>query len=90
MPLIMSRRRICCSLASEAQLPPQLCRGANPVENLIRPLTLNCKNSLFTGHDEAAQNWARLASPVATCKLNGVEPFAYMKTTFEALAAKRD
>jgi len=60
---------------------------SNPVENLIRPLVLNRKNSLFAGHDEGAQNWARLASLIATCKLNGIEPFAYMKTTLEALAA---
>ena len=58
----------------------------NPVENLIRPLTLNRKNALFAGHDEGAQNWARLASLIGTCKLNGVEPFAYMKATLEALA----
>jgi len=60
---------------------------SNPVENLIRPLALNRKNSLFAGHDEGAQNWARLASLMATCKLNGIEPFAYMKATLEALAA---
>lgn len=59
----------------------------NPVENLIRPLTLNRKNALFAGHDEGAQNWARLASLIGTCKLNGIEPFAYMKATLEALAA---
>lgn len=59
----------------------------NPVENLIRPLTLSRKNSLFAGHDEGAQSWARLASLIGTCKLNGVEPFAYMKATLEALAA---
>ena len=59
----------------------------NPVENLIRPITLNRKNALFAGHDEGAQNWARLASLIGTCKLNGVEPFAYMKATLEALAA---
>src|SRR5487761_1910484 len=59
---------------------------SNPVENLIRPLTLNRKNSLFAGHDEGAQNWAHLASLIGTCKLNGVEPFAYMKATLEALA----
>ncbi len=58
----------------------------NPVENLIRPLTLNRKNSLFAGHDEGGQNWARLASLIGTCKLNGVEPFAYMKATLEAIA----
>ena len=44
---------------------------SNPVENLIRPLALNRKNSLFASHDEGAQNWARLASLIATCKLNG-------------------
>ena len=59
----------------------------NPVENLIRPLTLNRKNSLFAGHDEGGQNWAHLASLIGTCKLNGVEPFAYMKATLEAIAA---
>lgn len=59
----------------------------NPVENLIRPLALNRKNSLFAGHDEGGQNWARLASLIATCKLNGIEPFAYMKSILEALAA---
>ena len=59
---------------------------SNPVENLIRPLTLNRKNALFAGHDEGAQNWARLASRIGTCKINGIEPFAYMKATLEALA----
>jgi len=59
----------------------------NPVENLIRPLALNRKNSPFAGHDEGGQNWARLASLIATCKLNGIEPLAYMKATLEALAA---
>jgi transposase len=60
---------------------------SNPVENLIRPLVLNRKNSRFAGHDEGAQNWARLASLMATCKLNAIDPFAYMKATLEALAA---
>lgn len=30
---------------------------------------------------------ARIASPIATCKMNGVAPFAYLKTTLERLAA---
>ena len=33
------------------------------------------------------RSWARLASLIGTCKLNGVEPFAYMKATLEAIAA---
>lgn len=60
---------------------------SNPVENLIRPLTLNRKNALFAGHDEGGKSWARLASLIGTCKLNGVEPYAYMKATLEAIAA---
>jgi transposase len=60
---------------------------SNPVENTIRPLTLNRKNALFAGHDEGGRSWARIASLVETCKLNGVEPFAYLKATLEAIAA---
>jgi len=60
---------------------------SNRVENLIRPQALTRKNSLFAGHDEGADNWARIASLIATCKMNGVEPFAYLKTTLERLAA---
>jgi transposase len=30
------------------------------------------------GSDDGAQNWAILASLIETCKLNGVEPQAYL------------
>jgi transposase len=60
---------------------------SNPVENLIRPLTLNRKNALFCGHDEGGASWARIASLVETCKLNGVDPYAYLRATLEAIAA---
>ena len=59
----------------------------NAAENTIRPLALNRKNALFAGHDEGGRSWARIASLIGTCKLNGVEPFAYMKFLLEALAA---
>ena len=59
----------------------------NPVENQIRPLTLTRKNALFAGHDEGGRTWARIASLIATCKINGVEPYAWMKATLEAIAA---
>ena len=58
----------------------------NNVENLIRPLVLNRKNALFAGHDEGGIAWGRVASLIATCRLNGVEPFAYLKATLEAIA----
>lgn len=60
---------------------------SNGVENLIRPIALNRKNALFAGHDEGGKAWGRIASLIETCKINGVEPFAYMKATLEAIAA---
>ena len=60
---------------------------SNNVENLIRPIALNRKNALFAGHDEGGRSWGRIASLIETCKINGVEPFAYLKATLEAIAA---
>jgi transposase len=60
---------------------------SNAVENLIRPIALTRKNALFAGHDEGARAWGRIASLIATAKVNDVEPFAYLKATLEAIAA---
>jgi predicted amidohydrolase YtcJ len=60
---------------------------SNKVENLVRPIALNRKNALFAGHDEGGRAWGRIASLIETCKINGVEPFAYLKSTLEAIAA---
>ncbi|MEZ5722385.1 MAG: IS66 family transposase [Paracoccaceae bacterium] len=60
---------------------------SNRVENLIRPIALNRKNALFAGHDEGGRAWGRIASLVETARINGVEPFAYLKATLEAIAA---
>jgi transposase len=50
----------------------------NAVERSIRPITLNRKNALFAGSDGGAQHWAIIASLVETCKLNDVDPLAYL------------
>ena len=60
---------------------------SNNVENLVRPIALNRKNALFAGHDEGGIAWGRIASLIETCKINGVEPFAYLKATLTAIAA---
>lgn len=60
---------------------------SNGVENLMRPIALNRKNALFAGHDEGGKAWGRIASLIETAKINGVEPFAYLKATLEAIAA---
>jgi len=51
---------------------------SNVVERAIRPIALNRKNALFAGSDGGAENWAIVASLIETCKLNGVDPQAYM------------
>lgn len=60
---------------------------SNNVETLVFPNALNRKNALFAGHDEGGKAWGRIAPLIETAKINGVEPFAYMKYTLEASAA---
>jgi hypothetical protein len=43
-----------------------------------RPLALTRKNALFAGHDLGAESWAMIASLIETCKLNAVDPLAWM------------
>ena len=44
---------------------------------------------MFAGHNEGAAAWGRLASLIETAKLNGVQPYAWLKATLEAIAAGR-
>ena len=59
---------------------------SNSVERTIRPIALNRKNALFAGHEAGAQNWAILASMIETCKLNAVDPHAWLTQTMTAIA----
>lgn len=59
---------------------------SNAVERTIRPIALNRKNALFAGHDAGAQNWAMIASLIETCKLNAVDPHAWLAATLSAIA----
>ena len=57
----------------------------NPVENQIRSIALTRKNALFAGHEVGAENWAMLASLIATCKMRDVNPVDYIAQTLRAL-----
>ena len=50
----------------------------NPVERAIRPVALGRKNHLFAGSDGGGDRWAIVCSLIETCKLNRVEPYAYL------------
>ena len=60
---------------------------SNAVERTIRPIALNRKNALFAGHDAGATNWGIIASLIETCKLNAVDPHAYLADTLTAIVA---
>ena len=57
----------------------------NLIENLIRPVKLTKKNALFAGSDDGARTWARCASLIGTCKLNGVNPQVYLTDTLRRI-----
>jgi transposase len=59
---------------------------SNTVERSIRGIALSRKNALFAGHDEGAQGWAMIASLLETCKLNAVDPLAWLTDVLTKLA----
>ena len=58
---------------------PKLPLDNNFSERALRIFALGRKNYLFSGHAEGAQNLAILESIVATCRLQGVNPYEYIK-----------
>ena len=54
----------------------------NFVENQIRPICLGKKNYLFAGNDEGAERAAIIYTVLATCKIAGAEPWAYLADVF--------
>jgi transposase len=59
----------------------------NLVENAIRPVALGRKNWLFAGSPEGAKRMAIIYSLVATCKLNGINPYEYFVDILPKVAA---
>ena len=57
----------------------------NPIENAIRPIALGKKNWLFAGSERAGKRAAAIQSLLGTAKLNGIEPYAWLKDTLEKL-----
>lgn len=58
----------------------------NTAERAIRPLVLGRRNYLFIGSDAAGDSAAVVYSLIGTARLNGIEPFAYLRTVFECIA----
>jgi transposase len=58
---------------------------SNTVERSIRPIALNRKNALFAGSDQGGVHWGVIASLIETCKLNALDPQAYLADTLTRL-----
>ena len=57
----------------------------NAAENSVRPLALGRKNWLFVGSQQAGERAAVVMSLIESAKLNGHDPWAYLKDVFERL-----
>ena len=57
----------------------------NWIENRIRPIALGRKNWLFAGSLRAGKRAAAIMSLVQSAKLNGLDPFAYLKDVLSRL-----
>ena len=57
----------------------------NAVENCIRPIAIGKKNWLFAGSERAGKRAANIQSLFATAKLNGLDPYAWLKDTLTKL-----
>ena len=57
----------------------------NPAENAIRPFVIGRKNWLFSASQQGATASANLYSLIETAKVNGLEPYAYLRKIFTEL-----
>jgi transposase len=61
----------------------------NVVERAIKPVVITRKNSLFAGSDSGARHWAVANTLIQSCKLNGVEPLAYLTDVLQRIVSGR-
>ena len=57
----------------------------NAAENAVRPLVIGRKNWLFVGSVQAGERAATIMSLIESAKLNGHDPWAYLKDVLERL-----
>jgi hypothetical protein len=58
----------------------------NAAERSIRGIALGRKNWLFAGSDAGGERAAAFYSLIETCKLNGIDPEAYLRSILSSIA----
>ena len=64
---------------------PQLPADNNRIENQIRPIALGRSNWLFAGSLRAGQRAAAVMSLIQSARMNGHDPYAYLKDVLTRL-----
>lgn len=59
---------------------------SNTVERAIRPQTIVRKNAIFAGSDGGGRTWATIATLLQTCRMNDVDPLAWLTQTLQRIA----
>ena len=97
-PVLTPKSRIGQAVNYTLSLWPRLARYVedgsylidnNRIENCIRPLALGRKNYLFAGSHQAAQRAAMMYSFFATCKMNGVNPYQWLRDVLNRIPEHR-
>lgn len=57
----------------------------NSIERAIRPVTIFRKNSMFAGNEHGGERVALFYSLIESCKLNGIDPFAYLLDVYNRI-----
>jgi hypothetical protein len=57
----------------------------NAAERALRAVAVGRKNWLFTGSEDGGKRAAVIYSLIGSCKLAGIEPFAYLRDVLERL-----
>ena len=68
---------------------PQLPADNNWVENRIRPIALGRSNWLFAGSLRAGQRAAAVMSLIQSARMNGHDPYAYLRDVMARLPMQR-
>ena len=60
---------------------------SNTIERLHRLVATIRKNSLFAGAESGARSWAIFVSLIQSARLNGLDPFLYLRDVLERIVS---
>jgi transposase len=64
----------------------RVCVSNNAAERGLRGIAITRKNLLFAGSAGGGRTWASIATMLQTCKMNGVDPYAWTQQALERIA----